>query len=78
MLKERKYISKEDLRPRLNSVSKWTKAIAITTTAQVGVQVVSFISGIVIIRMLSVTEYALYTLANTMLGTMTILSDAGI
>lgn len=56
----------------------WGKNISITGIAQLLVQGVGFISGILIIRLLPVNEYALYTIANTMLGTMTILSDAGI
>lgn len=77
-LKVGKYISKEYLGNHFARASKWTKAIAITTVAQIAVQVVGFIAGIAIIRILSTSEYALYTLANAMLGTMTILSDAGI
>lgn len=52
--------------------------MSITGATQVLVQAVGFISGIMIIRLLSTHEYALYTLANTMLGTMTILADGGI
>lgn len=56
----------------------WGKAISITGIAQILVQAVGFISGILVIRLLPVQEYALYTLANTMLGTMTVLADGGI
>jgi len=49
-----------------------------TGTAQVIVQAVGFISGILVIRLLPTQEYALYTLANTMLGTMSVLADGGI
>jgi len=41
------------------------------------VQLIGFITGIVVIRLLSVDQYAFYTLANTMLGTMAILANAG-
>ena len=57
---------------------EWIKLISITGSAQVIVQAVSFISGILIIRLLPAEEYGYYTLANTMLGTMTLLSDTGI
>lgn len=57
---------------------KWTKLISITGSAQITIQAISLISGILIIRLLSTQEYALYTLANTMLGLMTILADSGI
>jgi O-antigen/teichoic acid export membrane protein len=46
--------------------------------SQALVQGFGLISGILIIRFLSVNEYALYTLANAMLGTMTVLADGGI
>jgi O-antigen/teichoic acid export membrane protein len=54
------------------------KLISISGGAQLMVQVVGFACGILIIRLLSVEEYAFYTLANTMLGTITVLSDGGI
>lgn len=57
---------------------EWAQLIAVTGAAQVVVQAVGFVSGILVIRLLPVHEYALYTLANTMLGTMTILADGGI
>jgi O-antigen/teichoic acid export membrane protein len=56
----------------------WGKLISITGSAQVVVQAVGFICGILIIRLLPVHEYALYTLVNTMLGTISILADGGI
>ena len=56
----------------------WLKLFSITGSTQILVQAVSFISGILVIRLLPVEQYALYTLANTMLGMMTILSDVGI
>ncbi|HEY4326583.1 MAG TPA: polysaccharide biosynthesis protein [Mucilaginibacter sp.] len=57
---------------------KWTKLFAITTSAQTIIQLTGLLSGILIIRLLPTSEYALYTLANTMLGTMTVLADGGI
>ncbi|MEM8525742.1 MAG: polysaccharide biosynthesis protein [Bacteroidota bacterium] len=41
-------------------------------------QGIGFLCGILVIRVLPTEEYALYTLANTMLGTMTVLADGGI
>ena len=64
--------------PKYNSVLNWTKLISITSSAQILVQAVGFACGILVIRLLSVQEYALYTLCNTMLGTMVLLSDSGI
>jgi O-antigen/teichoic acid export membrane protein len=56
----------------------WGKLISITVSAQVIVQATGFIGGILVIRTLPTEQYALYTLANTMLGTMTMLADSGI
>lgn len=64
--------------PKYESVVNWGKLITITGSAQIVVQAVAFACGILVIRLLSVQEYAFYTLANTMLGTMAILTDSGI
>ena len=61
-----------------DKVMYWGKAISITGMAQIIVQAVGFACGILVIRLLPTKEYALYTLANTMLGTMTVLTDGGI
>ncbi len=49
-----------------------------TVFAQAGVQIAGFLTGLILIRSLTVTEYAFYTLANAVLGTLTVLSDSGI
>jgi O-antigen/teichoic acid export membrane protein len=64
--------------PKYNSIIKWTKLISITAISQIVVQALGFLSGILIIRLLPLQEYAYYTLANTMLGTISVLSDGGI
>jgi len=64
--------------PKYDTIISWGKLISITGSAQIIVQAVGFASGILIIRLLPVQEYAFYTLANTMLGTMTVLADGGI
>ena len=56
----------------------WGRFISITGLAQVIVQAVGLVCGILIIRLLSPHEYALYTLANTMLATMTVLAECDI
>ena len=56
----------------------WGKLVTMTGSAQLMVQAAGALTGILIIRLLPIEEYALYTIANTMLGTMTILSDSGI
>ncbi|MEO7310413.1 MAG: polysaccharide biosynthesis protein [Chitinophagaceae bacterium] len=64
--------------PKYIKIFEWGKLVSITGISQVTIQAISLISGILIIRLLPTAEYALYTLANTMLGTMTILTDGGI
>ncbi|MEO6546458.1 MAG: polysaccharide biosynthesis protein [Ferruginibacter sp.] len=65
-------------RPKTGTYLSWIKLFAITGSAQLLVQVFGFISGIIVLRILPISEYALYTLANTMLGTMTVLADGGV
>jgi O-antigen/teichoic acid export membrane protein len=64
--------------PGYTRIFHWGKLLTITGSAQILIQAIGFASGILIIRLLPTHEYALYTLANTMLGTMTILADGGI
>ncbi|MEJ7738063.1 MAG: polysaccharide biosynthesis protein [Chitinophagaceae bacterium] len=64
--------------PNFAKAFDWGRLITITGTAQIGVQAIGVISGILIIRVLPIEEYALYTLANTMLGTLVLLADGGI
>lgn len=45
---------------------------------QAAVQVISFLSGILLIRRLDQREYAYFTIANTMQGTLNVLADIGI
>jgi O-antigen/teichoic acid export membrane protein len=64
--------------PRYARVFHWGKLISVTGGAQVIVQAASLVCGILIIRLLPIREYALYTIANTMLGTISLLADGGI
>lgn len=64
--------------PSYDKAMHWGKLISITGGAQIAIQIISFICGILIIRNFTIAEYALYTLANTMLGAMNILADGGI
>jgi O-antigen/teichoic acid export membrane protein len=64
--------------PRYSKVFHWSKLISITGGAQVIVQGTGLVCGILVIRLLPVQEYAWYTIANTMLGTMSLLADGGI
>jgi hypothetical protein len=64
--------------PKYSRAVEWGKLISLTGSAQMLVQAIGLISGIFIIRLLPTQEYALYTLANTMLGTISLLADGGI
>jgi O-antigen/teichoic acid export membrane protein len=64
--------------PKYSKAFEWGRLISLTGSAQMLVQVIGLVSGIFIIRILSTQEYALYTLANTMLGTISLLADGGI
>lgn len=64
--------------PSYARILEWGKLVTITGSAQALIQAIGLISGIFIIRFLPTKEYALYTLANTMLGTITVLADGGI
>ena len=64
--------------PKYSRVFEWGKVISIAGSAQILVQLTGLLTGILIIRMLPTKEYAFYTLANTMLSTMTVLADGGI
>ncbi|WP_207423408.1 polysaccharide biosynthesis protein [Desertivirga brevis] len=64
--------------PGYSKVFAWGRLITIAGSAQILIQAVGLISGILVIRLLPTHEYALYTLANTMLGTLTVLADGGI
>lgn len=64
--------------PKLERFFHLFTLILITGSTQIFVQLVGLICGIVIIRLLPPEEYSFYTLANAMLGTMSLLSDGGI
>lgn len=74
----KKYVTKLQAHPYYSRTLDWGKLISLTGGAHILVQALGFFSGILIIRLLPVEEYAFYTLANTMLGTMTVLADGGI
>jgi len=64
--------------PKYSKLFEWSRLVSISAVAQVSIQLISFICGILVIRMLPTQEYALYTLANAMLGTMIMLADSGV
>jgi O-antigen/teichoic acid export membrane protein len=66
------------LKSKMKGLMVWGRLISITGSAQVLVQILGLLSGILIIRLLSTQEFALYTLANSMLATTIVLADSGI
>lgn len=58
----------------------WDRALAVGRFAsiQAVVQIIGFLSGILIIRHLEQRDYAYFTIANTMQGTLNLLADMGI
>lgn len=53
-------------------------SIAKFSSAQIVVQGLGFLAGILTVRLLAPEQYALYTLANAMLGALCVLADSGI
>lgn len=54
------------------------KLVSLVGSTEILLKGIGFISGILIVRLLPIQEYAFYTLANTMLGTLVVLTDGGI
>lgn len=71
-------IHKLSTHPKYSRAFEWGKLISVTGSTQILVQLLGLVSGILIIRLLPTQEYALYTLANTMLATISLLADGGI
>lgn len=59
-------------------VLEWAKLLTVAGGGQMAVQLLGFACGVLVIRMLSQEQYALYTIANAMLGTLAVLADGGI
>ena len=56
----------------------WFSLIARFTSAQLVIQVLGFLSGILIVRYLSKPDYAWFTIANTFVSTLGTLADSGV
>ena len=57
---------------------RWLRLLAGFTSAQLVIQLLGFLSGILIVRNLSKPDYAWFTIANTLVATMGMLADSGI
>src|SRR5438874_2617948 len=64
--------------PYLRRLIQSGRVVGSFVTVQVIVQMIAFLSGILLIRMLEQREYAFFTIANTMQGTLNLLADIGI
>lgn len=63
---------------QVNNISKYFKLFSSTFTFQGLIQLIGMLIGFYIVRQLSVQEYAYYTIANTVLGMMAVISNCGI
>jgi hypothetical protein len=61
--------------PKYIKAFQWARLVSISGITQVSVQAINLFCGILIIRLLSANEYALYTIANMMLSTMIVLAE---
>ena len=64
--------------PYLQQLIRRGRIVGSFVTVQVIVQLVGFLSGILLIRTLEQREYAFFTIANTMQGTLNLLADVGV
>ena len=64
--------------PLMRRAFHHARIIGNLAVVQAVVQILSFVSGILIIRSVSQREYAYFTIANTMQGTLNLLADIGI
>jgi O-antigen/teichoic acid export membrane protein len=68
----------EESRPVLRRALERARIVGNFALVQAVVQLIGFASGILIVRTLAQHEYAYFTIANTMQGTMSVLADIGI
>lgn len=59
-------------------MGNFTRIFGLSFIIQAMIQILGVVTGIYLVRQLSIDEYAFYTLANTILSTMLILSDGGL
>jgi O-antigen/teichoic acid export membrane protein len=62
----------------LRAWARKAASVVLTGSAQAIIQALALATGLVVVRFLTVREYAYYTIANAALGTMSVLSDSGI
>ena len=57
---------------------RWTRVLSLFAGTQVAVQFMGFVGGLIVVRSLTKEEYAIYTIAGSALGLLTVLSDLGV
>jgi O-antigen/teichoic acid export membrane protein len=62
----------------MHSVAKWIGLLSATGAWQLAIAAVGFVSGIAVVRLLDTEQYAIYTIANSLLGALVVLGDSGI
>lgn len=71
-------ILNETSAPVMRHAMQRVRVVSSFAFAQAAVQVIGFLSGILLVRRLEQREYAYFTIANTMQGTINVLADIGI
>ena len=64
--------------PKFARLFRWVILLSVTSAAQMFIQGIGLLSGLLIIQLVSPKEYALYTLAYAMLGTIAAVADGGV
>jgi O-antigen/teichoic acid export membrane protein len=62
----------------MDRATAWIRLLGTVSAAQVLTQGIGFLGGIVIVRCLAPDQYALYTLALTMISALTVIADGGV
>ena len=68
----------ESSAPLIRHALRRARVVGSFALAQAAVQAIGFLSGIIVVRQLEQREYAYFTIANTMQGTINVLADIGI
>ncbi len=62
----------------IDKAKRWSSLLAKFVSVQIIVQIIGLVTGLLLIRSLSQREYAFYTIANGMQGTLSMLADLGV
>ncbi|MEP6685953.1 MAG: hypothetical protein ABJB22_04175, partial [Verrucomicrobiota bacterium] len=68
----------ESSSPLIRQAFHRARMVGSFAAVQASVQVIGFLAGIILVRYLDQREYAYFTIANTMQGTINVLADIGI